>query len=178
MKYTTIHSKLRTDINEHLPTLYQLAVEINAKVVIELGVRSGESTIAFLEAMHTTDGHLWSVDVDPCEGAKQKMKRYGLDDRWTFTVLDDISYGMSKWDRTKKADIVFIDTSHEYRQTQMELNVYDQIVRPGGLMILHDTVSRPQGVLKPIREFLDTHRGYRFENLENCCGLGILRKPS
>lgn len=178
MKYTEIHAKIKSDISEHLPTLYSLAVELKAKVVIELGVRTGESTIPFLEAMQVTEGHLWSVDVEACESAKKKMKDFGLDSRWTFTMLDDISYGMHVWDRSKKADIIFVDTSHEYRQTEMEINVFEPLLRRGGLMIFHDTVSFPQGVLKPIQEFLAKHPGYQFENHKNCNGLGILKKPS
>ena len=178
VKYTDQHSKLGTDIHQHLPTLYAMAVNMKAKVVIELGVRTGESTIPFLEAMQVTDGHLWSVDVDPCIQAKQKMKNYGLDGRWTFTVLGDIEYGMHVWDKSKKADIIFIDTSHEYQQTKKEIEVFEPLLRPGGIMMFHDTVSFPAGVLKPILEFMGGHPKYKFENFQNCHGLGIITKPA
>lgn len=177
MKYTDKHTKIKTDISEHLPTLYAMAVHTKAKIVIELGVRLGESTIPFLEAMQVTNGHLWSVDVDRCDVAKNKMKEYGLDSRWTFTMLNDIDYGKHVWDKSKKADIIFIDTSHQYAHTKEEIQVFEPILRPGGMMIFHDTVSFPDGVYRPILEFMGGHPKYKFENFQNCNGLGILTKP-
>lgn len=155
-----------------------MAVSLKAKIIIELGVRTGESTIPFLEALQVTDGHLWSVDSCACEDAKKKMKEYGLDGRWTFTMLDDLDYGRNVWDKSKLADIIFIDTSHEYKQTKEEISLFEPLLRPGGLMMFHDTVSHAAGVLKPIQEFLIGHPGWKFDNFQNCNGLGILRKPS
>lgn len=42
-----------TDIHEHLQTLYMLTVELNLKNILELGTRTGESTIALLSAAKT-----------------------------------------------------------------------------------------------------------------------------
>ena len=46
----------------------------------------------------------------------------------------------------RPADIVFIDTSHLYDQTVAEIELYQHLVRPGGLMVFHDTeLARPEG---------------------------------
>ena len=76
-----------------------------------------------------------------------------------------------------QADLIFIDTSHLAEQTTKEIAAYEPILRPGGIMVFHDTVSFYDGVFKPIKKFLKTHLGWTMENKTNCNGLGILRKP-
>jgi hypothetical protein len=52
-----------SDIVEHLEYLYLTVVDSKAQVVVELGVRSGNSTAALLAAVERTGGHLYSIDV-------------------------------------------------------------------------------------------------------------------
>lgn len=176
MKNTIEHSRLGSDINEHLLTLYNVALEIKARTIIELGTRTGESMIPLLEAAHATKGRLYSVDVELCEEAKRKVKEFGLGERWTFVMSDDIEFGL-KWPQTNPIDMVFVDTTHEYEQTKKEIAIFEPLIRPGGIMAFHDTESRKDGVLKPIQEFLKTHAGYEFYNYLNNNGLGVMRKP-
>lgn len=178
MKYTLEHSKHGSDIHQHLVTLHNLVTSISAKAVIELGVNTGESTIALLEAVAATNGKLISVDQHDFSQTRLMLEKYGLTGRWEFHKMDDIKFGTEIWPKDKKADIVFVDTSHQYEHTKKEIDVFDQILRPGGIMIFHDTVSHYDGVQKPINEFLKTHKAYKYENKTNCNGLGILRKPA
>jgi len=60
-----------TDIHEHLCTLYMLTIELKLTNVLELGTRSGESTVAFLQASKEIGGNLTSIDLDPCLEAKK-----------------------------------------------------------------------------------------------------------
>lgn len=178
MKYTLEHSKHGTDIHQHLVTLHNLAVSIAAKTVLELGVNTGESTIALLEAVHKTDGVLISVDQQDLPQTRPMLEKYGLTGRWEFHLMDDIKFIKEVWAKDRKADIIFVDTSHQYAHTKQEIELYEPVLRPGGIMIFHDTVSFYEGVQKPINEFLKTHRSWPYENKTNCNGLGILRKPA
>ena len=54
-----------SDVYDHLGTFVGTAKELHAQKVIELGVRYGVSTIAWITAMHLTGGHLWAVDGAP-----------------------------------------------------------------------------------------------------------------
>lgn len=177
MKYTSRHARLGTDIGEHLPTLYGLVTSLGARTVLELGVRGGESTVALTEAVVATGGRLHSVDVDSCDDAKRLISGYGLGGRWSFTQQDDLTFAAS-WDRRLRPDFIFIDTSHEEKQTLAELDAFVPLLRPGGVMAFHDTVSFPAGVLHPIEKFLAANPLFAFENHKNCNGLGILRKPA
>lgn len=175
MKHTLEHAKRRTDICEHLVTLHDMVVELPAKLVIELGVRGGESTVALLEGVQKTGGRLISVDIEPCPEARAMISSYGLAGSWQFVMADDVDFGR-RW-TSGTVDMVFVDTSHQYEHTKREIEVYEPILRPGGVMAFHDTTLFRDGVLTPILEFLKAHPDYGFENLENCNGLGIMGKP-
>lgn len=121
-----------SDINEHLPTLVKLVEELDAHTVIELGVRSGVSTIAWLYALTKDDreGKLWSVDID----APPRIQHPS----WTFTRGDDLDPFVLK-QLPDEADIVFVDTVHTYQQTIDEIEAYASRVKPGGCMVFHDS---------------------------------------
>lgn len=185
MRRTLEHAAKPTDIHQHLVTLHNLVTSIAAKTVIELGVNTGESTVAFLEAVEATQGELYSVDIQLLPATKAMLESYGITKRWKFTLQDDIEYAKT-WPADKKADLIFIDTSHTFDHTTKEIATYEPILRPGGIMVFHDTVSFHEGVQKPINNFLKAHKalyerrvtGWQYENKTNCNGLGILRKPA
>ncbi len=164
-----------SDIFLHLPRFVELVEELDATHVIELGTRSGVSTIAWLYALEGR-GTLTSVDIDPAPPI-------GEHPHWTFVQGDDLS--MKVLERLKPADIVFIDTSHLYDHTIVELNTYLDLVKPGGRIVCHDTnLRRPEGSpsrpLFPVRtailEFVAIHGLHWTENPE-CNGLGEIEIP-
>lgn len=165
-----------SDIHEHLETFVDMVIATGARDVIELGVRGCVSTIAWLYALDVTDGHLWSVDIDP------PKRWFGVQPRWTFVLGDDMN--PDTFMRVpSEADIVFIDTSHAYQHTLNELNMYGGLVRPGGVILLHDTeVQWPElvddGVEYPVKRAVrDYCRDNELEwtNQPHCNGLGIIR---
>ena len=74
-------------------------------------------------------------------------------------------------------------TSHWYENTRRELRLYANKVRPGGLIVCHDTElpspegARPSDPVYPvktaIREFI-AETGFRWINIPECWGLGII----
>jgi predicted O-methyltransferase YrrM len=162
-----------SDINEHLPTLFLLIIEFDLKRTLELGVREGNSTVALTEAASRIDGHVWSIDVDICNEAKQRLKLLGLEKYWSFTQGDDITIGQN-WNQ--KVDHIFIDTSHSYKHTLSELKNYIKFLEPRGFITFHDTRAYP-GILRAILDFISEERHkYRFYNYFNNNGFAILRK--
>jgi predicted O-methyltransferase YrrM len=132
------HMMKNTDIHEHLLTLYMLSVESKSRTIVELGTRSGESTIPLLFAAKRTGGKVFSYDIDECVEAKEAVASNGLKEYWQFTQSDDLKV---EWDRP--IDHVFIDTSHTYEQTTKELRKFEPHVRHGGVITMHDSVSYP-----------------------------------
>lgn len=162
-----------SDIFVHLPFLHRSASAGDVKV-IELGVRGGNSTAAFLAAVEKHGGHVWSVDIAPPDVP------WGPHPQWTFIHGDDLRVADELPDGV---DVVFIDTSHHYAQTLAELETYVPKLRPGGVVLLHDVeLERPEGSLMvdppfPVRvavdEFCAGH-GLVVEYIAGCYGLGIV----
>lgn len=164
-----------SDIQEHLQHFVNTALRLNATKVIELGVRHGVSTAAWLYAAHRIDGHVWSVDTADCG--------LNADERWTFLLGDDRDPNIVA-QLPKDADIVFIDTSHHYDHTLTELDIYSQRVRPGGVIFLHDTeLEHPEGASDmafPVKRAVETfcgENGWEWENRDNCYGLATVFVP-
>ena len=163
-----------SDIYQHLPFFVTEVLRLEAKTVIELGTRSGVSTVAWLYALEQTGGHLWSVDIDPAPPLDAE--------HWTFLRGNDLSPDIVS--QLPEADIVFIDTSHAFDQTLAELNVYQHKVRPGGVILLHDTeLARPEGVRgrpfpvkRAIEEFC-AEELLTWTNRPECFGLGRIEIP-
>ncbi len=165
-----------SDINEHLTTFVQLCLDLDAKVVIELGVRTGVSTAAWLHAMSITNGHVWSVDT----AAAPPMP---TTERWTFVRGHDLDEGVLR-QLPDAADIIFIDTSHTYQHTLDELATYASRVRAGGRIACHDTeVELPDGTREepfPVKRAIELFcaaNNYVWTNSTNNNGLGIIEIP-
>jgi cephalosporin hydroxylase len=166
----------RSDIYLHLPRMVALAEELDATRVLELGTRTGVSTTAWLFALEGK-GQLVSVDLD----AKPAIGDFP---HWTFVQGDDTDPEIQAI-LPRGNDIVFIDTSHVYEHTLTELETYREFVRPGGRMVLHDTMLRRPGgaparplfpVKKAIVEFAANHDLAWYEH-KDCFGLGVIEIP-
>lgn len=163
-----------SDIYLHLPRFVELVKATNARHVIELGTRTGVSTIAWLHALNITNGCLTSIDIDP-------RPPIGDHDHWTFIQGNDCDQGV--YDRCEPADIVFIDTSHHYRHTLAELRRWVGKVRPGGWIVCHDTeLATPEGwppddPVYPVKRAIErftTETGLKWANVPECYGLGLI----
>lgn len=159
-------SRITSDIQEHLLTLYDLVLEINAKVVVELG--AGRSTYVFIAAVNATEGQFYSIDVVP--------GRLALEPRHHPMVGDDLEI-VKTWDQS--IDLLFIDTLHTYEQTKGELDTWSEFVMAGGIIAMHDTTGLPgphPGCRIALDEFLGRHAEYSAVHYPNCNGLSVLRK--
>lgn len=165
-----------SDIYLHLPRFVAMVEDVDASVVVELGTRTGVSTVAWLYALEGR-GLVTSVDLDPAPDI-------GEWPHWRFVRGDDLDPAVVTRVGSPAPDIVFIDTSHHYRQTRRELEVYRWVVKPGGLIVCHDTMlARPEGsppgdppypVRKAVSEFAD-ECGFQWVNIPECWGLAVVR---
>lgn len=174
-----------SDIQEHLPTLVEMVEALDAKRVIELGVRWGTSTIAWLYGLQKTAGHLWSVDVDHPSIWNDLVGHPG----WTFIRGDDTEAWVLQ-ELPEEVDIVFVDTSHRYEHTKREIELYAPRVRPGGALVFHDTAvkefehhepgTEPE---YPVREAVydwlaeRAPAGCSWHEYTNCYGLTVVSLP-
>lgn len=124
----------RGDSDKHLLTMYSIALSINAKNILELGVRNGDTTLPYLLAAKETGGKLESVDInDTVFSCPGELKKY-----WTFHKKDALTFLEEKLKENIKYDLIYVDDWHSYDHVKKELEYIDQIVRPGSVILLHD----------------------------------------
>ena len=165
-----------SDIQDCMERLYNWTAACPGARVLELGVRSGNSTAAFLAAAEEADGHVWSIDIEP-----PQVPAWWLGcGRWTLTVGDD----MIVTPPARQFDILFIDSSHRYAHTVSELRRFVPLVVAGGRVWLHDTrLGHVDGeeVPFPVARALDVfceETGHAWTDHEARTGLGEIVIPS
>ena len=157
-----------SDISLHLPFLHEAA---QGSTVIELGVRTGNSTAAFLAA----GAEVWSVDVEP----PAVPSEWHDHPRWHFLCGDDLDPAILAA-LPVEAGIVFIDTAHTYDHTLAELRAY---APRAGLVLLHDTqwldggadAGTPTGAVARALDDYCAETGLTWENRPGSFGLGVLK---
>lgn len=166
-----------SDINEHLAYMHDLCVDLDAQIVVELGVRSGMSTVAFLAAMEQTGGMLWSCDINQPRVPEEISEH----PQWTFMWGDDLELVAA----APECDVLFIDTSHHYAQTLAELSAYAPKTRK--VILLHDTqLEWPDGapgwptfpVRKAALDFQASYDGWDWSEFTHNNGLGVLTRKA
>lgn len=164
----------RSDMQGHLPYLRETAASNDQ--IVELGVRSGNSTCAFLAGLADRgDGHLWSIDI---ASPDVPLHWYRMN-RWSFLKADDMSDEALIW-TPEQFDVLFIDTDpHSYDGCLAELAAYGERVNRGGVILVHDT--HPSQAAEPARALSEYTRLRGLEEhlsfVEESHGLGILRIP-
>ncbi len=120
----------------------------NAQQVVEIGTSNGYSGIWICLGLEQTGGKLTTFDID--EGrfklARENFKKVGFDDRVT-QVLGDAHEEVKKL--KGPVDLVFIDADKPGYADYLRKIL--PIVRPGGLILAHNTISSG----KDMKEFLD-----------------------
>lgn len=195
-------SKRRTDISDHLLTLYAEAIEMKPRVMVELGVRTGESTRVLLMAAERVRATLVSVDIDDCSTV-------ACSPAWRFIRSDDVEFA-KRWPSWAESnglpqsiDFLFIDTSHLYEHAKAEIATWFPYLAPEAKVAFHDTNLRrwyrrrdgslgqgwdnDRGVIRAIEDYLGTKfdetrpfaiviNGWLVRHDPICNGLTILRR--
>ena len=127
-----------SDITDHLRFMHDTVLKYTRPVVIEMGVRTGNSTSALLSAVLEKDGQMWSADINE----SQVPGYFHEIPQWHFRQGDSVTSDTLRW-MPKKAHVVFMDTSHTFEQQLAELRAYVPRVQPGGTVLIHDTQCIP-----------------------------------
>lgn len=155
--------------------LGELAGQLRARHVVELGCYVGWTSAHLALALQSTGGRLWCVDADAkfLTAAARNLARLGLSGH--VTLLKGFSLDAPLLAQLpSEIDLVFIDTSHEYQPTLDEIATYAPRLAAGGCIVLHDTISQ-DGCRRALRdrwpEFATLTFATEFGN-----GLTVLRR--
>ena len=159
------------DFQPLIPHLFQAVLQTQARVILETGTDVGDSTRIWSAALaQYTGGHVTSVDIKgPKDGWWHPPLHYNI----TCIKHDALTY-----DWHTLADIIFLDDEHSHEHVAKELVKYAPWVRPGGLLLLHDTQHSEfgPGILMAVKEFVEP-RGLPFRQVPVAHGLGIIEMP-
>ena len=158
----------QSDIQHHLPLLHAHA----RGRVVEAGTRGGVSTAALLAGVEQRGGRLVSIDIDDC-GA-----HFAGHPLWSFvqgSSVDARTVRLLQEADALPADVLFLDTLHNYEHVSAELNLWADHVVPGGVILIHDPETFP-GVRRAIVEFCDA-RGWPVTFVLPCNGMARIEVP-
>ena len=174
--------------------------------MVQLGTCSGYSSLLLgfmLRRMHAPHG-LFTLDIDPdlCARTRDWLERAGLTNFVTVAEgnsLDPNSLAAAQAHFGGAAEMILLDSSHEYGATLQELDLWYPALQTGGLLLLHDVsrfaeefdVTAQGGVGRafaewrrknPQAEAICLNRESRGMALprplyKDACGVGLIHKP-
>lgn len=138
-------------MDSYLFMLYEFVLEIKPKNVLEIGTQRGQSTKGMLLALEANKlGKLVSID----HKTRYDILDYEFPDlkpRWT--CIKGSSHDATTFQAAKDAlsegemyDILFLDGDHKMPGVGQDFNEYSQLVRPGGIILMHDVTNRNEDV--------------------------------
>ena len=154
--------------------LSQLVFYRKPAVVVEFGCFAGWASAHLAMALQANGhGKLYCVDCDQqnLDATVKNLRRLGLDGV-TNTLLGKSTAAAVVAGLPNKIDILFIDTSHMYRDTLDEILLYSSRMGETGCMVLHDSISFP-GVRRAIAEMSGKFRILTFAT-ESGNGVSVL----
>ena len=168
------------DIKDEMPYLLARAEGYQHVRVLEIGVRSGRSTSAFLAAAARVGGHLWSIDMNP-----PQVPDWWLEcGYWTFTQARSLDVDPRLAWGVDEFDIVFLDGDHSEAGVLAELRKFTPCVAAGGFIGSHDTnLDDPvlAGQIPGVRQALDlfcAETGRVWHERGGQFGLGVIEAPN
>jgi cephalosporin hydroxylase len=195
-------SQARTDISDHLVTMFVESLAQKPRLIVELGVRGGESTFVLERVAKLCGSKLVSVDIEDCSFVSSYEQR-------TFVKSDDITFArrFAKYcveiDARSQIDILFIDTSHLFDHTVREIEQWFPFLSTEAVVFFHDTNLRQiyrrkdgslgvgwdnqRGVIAAIEKFLGTSLdetedfvcaadGWLIRHYASCAGFTVLKR--
>jgi len=122
------------DSDRHVLTCFSMAMQIHAKKILELGVRTGNTTLPFLCAAKELGGMVHSVDLDATTfQCPDDLRVY-----WKFFQSDTIAWLEQQRNQGAQYDLIYIDDWHAYDHVRRELEIIDSMVTPSSIILLHD----------------------------------------
>jgi len=162
--------------------VYDTAIRLNAKSILELGIGQGCFSSALLYACLETSGSLISLTIDDYFRVDLLTDKYAelntVKHNWTPIKTDCLEYAKTFF---APIDLLVIDCDHGKEHTLKELNAYAKYVKPEGEILLHDVIHRAHGkdIVTAIIEFMQNPDSaesiecvWNLNIINTTCGMG------
>jgi predicted O-methyltransferase YrrM len=104
---------------------------VTEPVILEFGVRHGQSTQLFLEVCEKNNGFLYSVDIDDTSKKFDSKK-------WKFIHCRDDNFKLVESYIPKKIDLIYIDSFHDAEHVAKIFFHYYPFLKDNGYLIIDD----------------------------------------
>ena len=173
--------------SDHIPFAFDLISILRPKILVELGVFTGESFFAFCQAVQECQLHSVCYGVDTWTGDRHTgplaarvfedvntyaRERYGASAYLLRSTFDAARDQFSD----ESIDLLHIDGLHTYEAVRHDFDFWLPKVRSGGVILFHDIAARHDdfGVWKLWEEIEPLAPSFAFIG---GWGLGVWRKP-
>ncbi len=189
-----------------LSFLHGFVLGNRASRIVQLGTHAGYSALllGFMLRQIGAPHGLFTLDIDAsmCAVATRWIQQAGLED---FVAVargdsrDSRSIEAAREYLGGAAELIILDSSHEYRSTLVELDLWYAALPAGGLLVIHDVSRFAQNfdvkgsggvrrafdewrVVNPLAETFLLNGEARSMDLprplyKDACGLGLIHKP-
>jgi cephalosporin hydroxylase len=127
-----------TDVNDHLATLFVESLSVAPRLIVELGVRGGETAFVLEQIAGLFASRVVLVDIEDCSSVPASPQV-------TFVKSDDVAFAgrFGEWCAQQVIepciDILHIDTSHLYDHTVQEIAAWFPHLSERAKVFFHDT---------------------------------------
>ncbi len=104
--------------------------------MLELGVKTGNSTKKFIDLCNINDGFLTSIDIDDCSNVIKS-------DKWKFIHSSDDNFEKINKIINTNLDFIFIDSLHEANHVEKVFYNYYSFLKKGGICVIDDVSWLP-----------------------------------
>lgn len=149
----------------------ELVAVMQARTVFEIGCFTGFTSAHIATALRGTAGshfHYLDFDAEHLAATTRVLTDRGLAQHSTPHLGASVDPKMLA-ELPNTADLIFIDTTHEYNDTVAEIAAYGPRLTAQGVLVLHDSIRFP-GVRKAINE---AQRDYRVLTIATERGNGL-----
>jgi predicted O-methyltransferase YrrM len=151
------------DTLAHLPLFHSLPGRI-----LEIGCDVGNSTTAFLAG---ASSQVTSIDINP-----RCAENFPDCAKWRFIHGDSQTYETYNKVSNQTYDVLYIDGDHSYSSAYHDIEIYSQLVKHRGLILVHDVLAHDNfpGVWKAFRDFRYGGQPVDKYILPGSYGLGVI----
>jgi len=124
---------------EDMQLLERACAVCSARTILEIGAADGGSSVILAAQAAKRAGRLYSIEGNPKAGMMANLAVYGLQDRCTLLPAWSPWLGPLEQEIPPVIDLLFIDGRHDIRWCLMDYHYWQPRVRPGGVIVFHDT---------------------------------------
>ncbi len=147
-----------TQIPEEIVDFLERVRAVQPRRVLEIGTDNG-GTLYLLSWASAPDARVLSVDVrDYGRLRRQLYRSFGRRGQKVEVMrgnsqLETTRDDVRRYFRGAPIDLLFIDGDHAYESVRRDFELYVPLVRPGGLVALHDIVDGPESTVGGVPRF-------------------------